>query len=157
MSSLLQKNLYRRNTCTCWVPFIKFEITRIFRNSRICPDITNTYPSSARVYIGKYLQLQHAVSIPEKISICLNRGLEESMEYYYTLRAEATSIFFTVKVRVYQYLSLGSSQRENVDSSRRVDDYRNFPKFCPETRLECVWKKFSKRRAECVYICFDQR
>ena len=48
----------------------------------------------ARVYIGKYLQLQHAVSIPEKISICLNRGHEEFMDDYYTLRAEATSIFF---------------------------------------------------------------
>ena len=56
--------------------------------------MTSTYPSSACVYIEKYLQLQHAVSIPEKISICLNRGLEELMDYYYTLRAEATSIFF---------------------------------------------------------------
>ena len=94
VSSLLQKKDYRRNTCTCWVPFIKFEMTRISRNSRICPDMTSRYPSSARVYIGKYLQLQHAVSIPEKISICLNRGHEESMDYYYTLRAEATSNFF---------------------------------------------------------------
>ena len=56
--------------------------------------MTSRYPSSARVHIGKYLQLQHAVSIPEKISICLNRGHEESMDYYYTLRAEATSNFF---------------------------------------------------------------
>ena len=66
VSSLLQKKVYRRNTCTCWVPFIKSEMTRILRNSRICPDITSTYPSSARVYIGNYLQLQHAVSIPER-------------------------------------------------------------------------------------------
>ena len=88
------KKVYRRNTCTCWVRFIEFEMTRILRNSRICPDITCTYPSSARVYIGKYLQLQHAVSIPKKISICLNRGNEESIDDYYTLRAEATSIFF---------------------------------------------------------------
>ena len=73
----------------------------------------------ARVYIGKYLQLQHAVSIPEKISICL---------------------LFPVKVSVYQYLLLDSSHRENVDSPLRVDDYRNFPKFSAETRLECVWK-----------------
>ena len=56
--------------------------------------MTSRYPSSAIVYIGKYLQLQHAVSIPEKISICLNRGHEESMDYYYTLLAEATSNFF---------------------------------------------------------------
>ena len=35
----------------------------------------------------------------KKISICLNRGREESMDDYYTLRAEATSIFFfAVKV-----------------------------------------------------------
>ena len=120
MSSLLQKKDYRRNTCTCWVPFIKFEMTRISRNSRICPDMTSTYPSSARVYIGKYLQLQHAVSIPEKISICL---------------------LFPVKVSVYQYLLLDSSHRENIDSPLRVDDYRNFPKFSTETRLEYVWKK----------------
>ena len=76
------------------MPFIKFEMTRILRNSRICTDITSTYPSSARVYIGKYLQLQHAVSVPEKTSICLNRGNEESMDDYYTLQAVATSIFF---------------------------------------------------------------
>ena len=54
----------------------------------------------ARVYIGKYLQIQHAVSIPEKISIWLNRSDEESMDDYYTLRAEAASIFFAVKVSV---------------------------------------------------------
>ena len=30
----------------------------------------------------------------QKISICLNRGREESMDDYYILRAEATSIFF---------------------------------------------------------------
>lgn len=30
----------------------------------------------------------------KKISICLNGGHEESMDDYYTLRAEATSIFF---------------------------------------------------------------
>ena len=29
----------------------------------------------------------------KKISICLNRGRDESMDDYYTLRAEATSIF----------------------------------------------------------------
>ena len=92
------KKVYRRNTCTCWVPFIKFEMTRILRNSRICHDILVL--SSARVYIGKYLQLQHAVSIPEKISICLNGSDEESMDDYYTLRAEAKSIFFAVKVSV---------------------------------------------------------
>ena len=75
--------------------FLLFFFTKIIsRNSRICPDMTSTYPNSARVHIGKYLQLQHAVSIPEKISICLNRGHEESMDYYYTLRAEATSNFF---------------------------------------------------------------
>ena len=95
------KKVYRRNTCTCCVPFIKFEITRILHNSRICPDlITCTYPSCAPVYIGKYLQLQHAVSIPEKISISLNRGHEEFMDDYYTLRAEATSFFFAGKVSV---------------------------------------------------------
>ena len=60
------------------------------------------------------------------------------MDDYYTLRAEAKSIFFAVKVSVQQYLSLGSSHRENEDSSRRVDDYKNFPKFSAETRLECV-------------------
>ena len=62
--------------------------------------MTCTYPSSARVYIGKYLQLQQAVSIPEKISICLNECHEESMDDYYTLRAKATSIFFAVEVSV---------------------------------------------------------
>ena len=60
------------------------------------------------------------------------------MNDYYTLRAEATSIFFAFKISVWQYLSLGSSHRENVESPRREDDYRNFPKFCAETRLECV-------------------
>ena len=102
VSSLLEKKVYRRNTCTCWVHFIKFEMTRILHNSRIRPDVTCTYPSSARarVYIGKYLQIQHVVSIPEKISIWLNRSDEESMDDYYTLRAEAASIFFAVKVSV---------------------------------------------------------
>ena len=33
----------------------------------------HTYPSSWRVCIGNYFQLKYAVSIPEKISICLNR------------------------------------------------------------------------------------
>ena len=42
------------------------------------------------------------------------------MNDYYTLRAEATSIFFAVKVSVLQYLLIGSSHRENVDSPRRV-------------------------------------
>ena len=41
---------------------------------------------------------------------------------------------------------LGSSHRENVDSARKVDDYRNFPKLFAETRLECVWK--NSRNAE---------
>ena len=31
------------------------------------------------VYQGKYLKLKYTVSIPEKISICLNRGREESV------------------------------------------------------------------------------
>ena len=62
--------------------------------------MTSRYPSSAIVYIGKYLQLQHAVSIQEKISICLNGCHEETMDDYYTLRAEATPIFFAVKVIV---------------------------------------------------------
>ena len=100
VSSLLQKKAYRHNTCTCWVPFVKFEMTRISRNSRIRPDMTCTYPSSARVYIGKYLQLQRAVSIPEKISIWLNGRDEELMDDYYTLRAEATSNFFFFAVKV---------------------------------------------------------
>ena len=33
----------------------------------------------SRVYQGKYLQLKYTVSMPEKISICLNRGREESV------------------------------------------------------------------------------
>ena len=36
----------------------------------------------------------------KKISIWLNRSDEESMDDYYTLRAEAASIFFAVKVSV---------------------------------------------------------
>lgn len=36
------------------------------------------HPSSSRKYKGKYLQLKYAFSVPEKISICLNTGREES-------------------------------------------------------------------------------
>ena len=57
------------------------------------------------------------------------------MDDYCTLRAEVTSIFFQFAVIV---CLLGSSHRENVDSARKVDDYRNFPKLFAETRLECV-------------------
>ena len=35
--------------------------------------------SNSRVYLGKYLQLKYTVSMPEKISICLNRGRKESV------------------------------------------------------------------------------
>ena len=39
-----------------------------------------SYPSVRwYVYIGKYLQLKCAVSIPEKIAICLYRVREESL------------------------------------------------------------------------------
>ena len=37
------------------------------------------HSSNKRVYLGKYLQLKYTVSMPEKISICLNRGREESV------------------------------------------------------------------------------
>ena len=39
----------------------------------------NWHPSISRVYIEKYLQLKYAVSTPEKISICLIRGRNESL------------------------------------------------------------------------------
>ena len=62
--------------------------------------MTSTYPSSACVYIEKYLQLQHVVSIPEKISICLNSGHEESMDDYSPCEQRLHQFFFTVKVSV---------------------------------------------------------
>ena len=34
---------------------------------------------SSRIYLGKYLQLKYTVSMPEKISICLIRGRNESL------------------------------------------------------------------------------
>ena len=58
------------------------------------------------------------------------------MDDYCTLRAEVTSIFFSLQLQL--VCLLGSSHRENVDSARKVDDYRNFPKLFAETRLECV-------------------
>ena len=42
-------------------------------------EIRKGHSSNSRVYWGKYLQLKHTVSMPEKISICLNRGCEESV------------------------------------------------------------------------------
>jgi len=41
--------------------------------------IPRRHPSSSRVYIEKYLQLNFAVSIPEKFSICWIRGFMESL------------------------------------------------------------------------------
>ena len=42
-------------------------------------EIPRRHSSNSRVYKGKYLQLKYTVSMPEKISICLNRGWEESV------------------------------------------------------------------------------
>ena len=43
-------------------------------------EIPRRHSSNSRVYIGKYLQLKYTVIMPEKISICLNRGREESVD-----------------------------------------------------------------------------
>ena len=40
-------------------------------------EIPRRHSSSLRVYEGKYLQLKYAVSMPEQISICLNRDRME--------------------------------------------------------------------------------
>ena len=37
------------------------------------------HSSNSRVYQGRYLQLKYTVSMPEKLSICLNRDREESV------------------------------------------------------------------------------
>ena len=42
-------------------------------------EIPRRHSGNASVYIGKYLQLKYTVIMPEKISICLNRGREESV------------------------------------------------------------------------------
>ena len=46
-----------------------------------CPErqIQRKPPSVLHVYKGKYLQLKYSVSIPEKISICVNRSSAESL------------------------------------------------------------------------------
>ena len=63
--------------------------------------MTSTYPSSARVHIGKYLQLQHAVSIPEKNLDLLKQGPRgiDGLLLYPASRGYI-KFFFTVKVRV---------------------------------------------------------
>ena len=47
-----------------------------WRDSTLIP---RRHTSSSRIYIEKYLQSKYTVSMPEKISICLNRGREESV------------------------------------------------------------------------------
>ena len=42
-------------------------------------EIPRRHSSNSRVYLKKYLKLKYTVSMPEKISICLNRGREESV------------------------------------------------------------------------------
>ena len=42
-------------------------------------EIPRRHSRNSRVYQGKYLQLKYTVSMPEKMSICLNRGREESV------------------------------------------------------------------------------
>ena len=42
-------------------------------------EIPRRHSSNSSVYIGKYLQLKYTVIMPEKISISLNRGREESV------------------------------------------------------------------------------
>ena len=39
-----------------------------------------THPSISRVHTEKYLQFKYAISIPEKISICLIRGRNKSLD-----------------------------------------------------------------------------
>ena len=46
---------------------------------RLLDEVPRRYSGNSRVYYGKYLQLKYTVRIPEKISICLNRGREESV------------------------------------------------------------------------------
>ena len=40
-------------------------------------EIPRRDPTSSRLYIGKYLQVDYTVSMPAKISICLIRGRME--------------------------------------------------------------------------------
>ena len=42
-------------------------------------EIPRRHSRNSRVYQGKYLQLKYTVSMPEKMSICFNRGREESV------------------------------------------------------------------------------
>ena len=53
----------------------------IFAPAGISPrgEIPRRHPSSSRVYKVQYLQFKYIVSILEKISICSNRGREESV------------------------------------------------------------------------------
>ena len=52
----------------------------IFAPARISPRGRNPEEAlNSRVYLGKHLQLEYTVSMPEKIPTCLNRGREESV------------------------------------------------------------------------------
>ena len=42
-------------------------------------EIPRRHCSNSLVYYRRYLQLKYTVTIPEQISICLNRGREESI------------------------------------------------------------------------------
>ena len=64
-----------RQTQTADLQTADLQTCRHVRNSR-----GGGHSSNSCVYSGKYLQLKYTVSMPEKISICLNRGREESVD-----------------------------------------------------------------------------
>ena len=45
----------------------------------IVGEIPRRHPSNSRAYQGQYLQFKYTVSILGKISICSNRGRQESV------------------------------------------------------------------------------
>ena len=60
---------------------VALHVTIVFapaaRGFRLLGEIPRRHSSSLSVYEGKYLQLKYTVSMPEQISICLNRGRME--------------------------------------------------------------------------------
>ena len=60
---------------------VALHVTIVFapaaRGFRLEGEIPRRHSSSLGVYEGKYLQLKYTVSMPEQISICLNRGRME--------------------------------------------------------------------------------
>ena len=62
--------------------FILLKLVRYFHFCNYCRrrDFAQKAKSQeSTLYYGKYLQFKYTVSVPEKVSICLNRGREKSV------------------------------------------------------------------------------